>query len=622
MTALQVSIVGVGPRGLSILQRISELADRLPEGCGLDLHLIDPGDGGQGTHSARQPGHLLTNTVASQVTMFADGRGPSFTEWAADSGYREFGAEFYPTGGDAGQPVGEHAYLPRQLLGRYLSWVFDRTVRSLPPRVRVVHHRDRAVDIEAREDGRFVVHLAKGFVLPSDYVFLATGHCERLPTEEDRAYDEFARTNTDRNPRLGYCPTPYPVDRLQEIAPGSSVAVQGFGLTAHDVVSELTVGRGGRFHGSGPDMEYRPSGREPRIRLFSRQCLPFSARGVNQKGLTGQHRARFFTKEAVRRLKEQAVDRRNDPRLDFEEEVLPLLLREMGYAYRTAREQRPIPPEEYDLTPAERRAIEAVIDPLSGREFANQDAFTRFFVDYVVSDLEHAEIGNATSPVKAATDVIRDTRAGLREAVEFSRLTPESHRKFNATYVPMMNRVSFGPPRHRNHQLLALLRAGVVDLAGGPGCRVVLDREAARFAIRTDYPDGPQTCHADVLVIARLDSLHPERDKSPLIGNLLARGLVRPYANGPFKPGGIDIDERGRPITAAGEPLRTAWAVGYLVEGPQFYTHALPRQGMASQFTLDAETTVRDMIAHIRRRYDVTREEEHAGADRKPVSVP
>ncbi|MGX1885819.1 FAD/NAD(P)-binding protein [Streptomyces sp. NPDC055287] len=622
MTALQVAIVGVGPRGLSILQRMSELADQLPDRA-LDVHLIDSGDGGQGAHSARQPAHLLTNTVASQVTMFADGGGPSFTEWAAAGGYREFGSAYYPTGGDAGDAVGEHAYLPRQILGAYLSWVFDRTVRSLPPRIRVVHHRDRAVDIEEKDGGRFAVHLGRGFVLPSDYVFLATGHCRRTPTEEDVAYAEFAREHADRNPRLVYCSTPYPVDRLQEVAPGSTVAVQGFGLTAHDVVSELTVGRGGQFHGSGADLEYRPSGREPDIQLFSRRCLPFSARGVNQKGITGRHRPRFFTKEAVRRLQEQAARDRNDPRLDFAEEVLPLLLREMGHAYRTAsREGRPDTREEYVLSPADQRTVEDVLDPLRGTEFANQDAFTKFFVDYVISDLEQAELGNVTSPVKAATDVIRDTRAALREAVEFSRLTPESHRKFNSAYVPVMNRVAFGPPRHRNQQLLALMRAGVVGLAGGPGCRVVLDRDAARFAIRTDYPDGAETRHADALVVARLDAFHPEHDRSPLIGNLLARGLVRPYANGTFKPGGIDIDERGRPITAAGTVLRAAWAVGYLVEGPRFYTHALPRQGMASQFTLDADTAVRDMITHIRNRHNVTREEHHASTGRKSVSVP
>ncbi|MEU1201525.1 FAD/NAD(P)-binding protein [Streptomyces sp. NPDC005813] len=622
MTALTVSVVGVGPRGLSVLQRMSQLADRLPAGRTLEVHLIDPGDGGQGSHPARQPSHLLTNTVASQVTMFSDDAGPSFTEWAATAGYRDFGGVFLPTGDDAGDPLSEHAYLPRQMLGGYLSWVFDETVRTLPAQIRVVHHRDRAVDIEARGGAGFAVHLEKGYTLPSDYVFLTTGHCERIPSAEDRAYEEFARRSAVRNPRLVYRSTPYPMDRLQEIAPDTTVAVQGFGLTAHDVISELTVGRGGLFHGAGRDMEYRSSGREPKILLFSRQCLPFSARGVNQKGLTGQHEPRFFTKEAVRRLREQAIQRRADPRLDFAADLLPLLLKEMGYAYRVAAEQRHVPPEEYEFTPDDRRAVEHIVDPLRGRTFADHDAFRRFFVDHVVSDLEEAERGNRSSPVKAATDVIRDTRASLREAVEFSGLTPPSHRTFDSAYVSVMNRVSFGPPRHRNHQLLALMRAGIVDLAGGPGSTVVLDQEAARFAIRTTYTAETEVRHADALVIARLDAFHPERDRSPLIRNLLDRGLVRPYTNGPYQPGGIDIDGQGRPITAVGRPLSAAWALGYPVEGPRFYTHALPRQGLTSQFATDADTCVRDMFDHIRHRDDPLQEDRHARAERQSVSVP
>ncbi|MET8580018.1 FAD/NAD(P)-binding protein [Streptomyces collinus] len=630
MTALHVAVVGVGPRGLSVLQKIGELAGHLPDGHTLDVHLIDPGDGGQGAHSARQPAHLLTNTVAGQVSMFAEGSGPSFTEWAAAAGYRAFDSTYHPTGGDSGAPVDEHAYLPRRLLGSYLSWVFDRTLGSLPDGVRVVQHRDRAVDVAPVVGDRYAVRLAGGFTVVVDYLFLTTGHCERVPTGEDRAHAEFAREHADRNPHLAYFPTPYPVELLQRIAPGSTVAVQGFGLTAHDVISELTAGRGGTFHGTGPDTEYRPSGREPRILLFSRQCLPFSARGVNQKGVTGGHRARFFTPEAVRALRRL----RPGGKLDFVEDVLPLLVKEMGYAYRVAREGRPVPPEGYEPSPDERRTIERLLHPLDGAEFTDQAAFRRFFTDLVAEDLAQAELGNLTSPVKAATDVIRDTRAALREAVEFGGLTPASHHVFNTVYVPLMNRVSFGPPRHRNHQLLALLRAGVVDLAGGPGGRLVPDREQGRYTVRTDYPGGTEVRHADALVIARLDAFHPERDRSPLTAALLARGLVRPYRNGDCVPGGIDIDETGRPLTVRGTPLRGAWAVGYLVEGPRFYTHALPRHGIASQFVRDADAAVRDMVADARHRprtagadtlnhpYDSAREAEHAGADRTTVSVP
>ena len=607
MSAVQVTIIGMGPRGLSILQRIADLPGTVP----MDVHLVDPGDAGQGAHSARQPSNMLTNTVASQITMFAEGRGPSFTEWAHEVGYRRFGDVHLPTGDGPGEVIGEHDYLPRNMLGEYLSWVFDRTVRSLPKHVKVVHHRDRAVDMAPIDRGRLAVILAEGFEIPSDFVFLATGHCERRPTAADLEFTDFVREHAHRNHNLVYCANPYPVDKLVRVAPGSTVAVQGLGLTAHDVIAALTVGRGGSYERVGAEVRYHPSGREPRILLFSRQCLPFSARGVNQKGLTGQVKASFFTKAAVQRLRAERG------RLDFETDVLPLLLKEMGYAYRTAAEGRHIPSAAYEFGPEDRKAIEGILDPLREATFANQDEFDRYFLEYVREDLRHAELGNLTSPVKAATDVIRDTRAALREAVESSGLTPESHRVFNAKYVPLMNRVSFGPPRRRNTELLALIEAGVLGLAGGPGCRVETDEDEARFAIRTDFLDGTETRPVDALVIARLDLFHPEHDSSPLVGNLLDRGLIRPFRNGEFTPGGIDTDG-AHPITSAGAVLSNVWAVGYPVEGPRYYTYALPRPRLGSAFLDDADACVRDLFAQINQ---LEERGDHVDSGRQPASV-
>ena len=49
------------------------------------------------------------------------------------------------------------------------------------------------------------------------------------------------------NRRADFYPKPYPVERLKNIDAKSVVAVEGFGLTAHDVIAELTSGRGGYF---------------------------------------------------------------------------------------------------------------------------------------------------------------------------------------------------------------------------------------------------------------------------------------------------------------------------------------------------------------------------------------
>ena len=50
-----------------------------------------------------------------------------------------------------------------------------------------------------------------------------------------------------------------------KISPQAVVAIQGLGLTGHDVIAELTVGRGGRFAETGSRLRYLPSGREPRL---------------------------------------------------------------------------------------------------------------------------------------------------------------------------------------------------------------------------------------------------------------------------------------------------------------------------------------------------------------------
>ena len=87
-----------------------------------------------------------------------------------------------------------------------------------------------------------------------------------------------------------------------------------------------------------------------------------------------------------------------------------------------------------------------------------------------------------------------------------------------------------------------------------------------------------ETSQADVLIVARLDAYSPLTDASPLSDNLLGRGLVRPYLNGGYHPGGIEIDQQLHPVGADGVPEARIWIVGFPVEGPHFYTHALPRR--------------------------------------------
>lgn len=612
MKRISVTIIGVGPRGLSILERIAAFARRSE--AALQVNLVDPGECGPGVHSARQPQHLLTNTLASQVTLFPFSEAVelapacatlSLTEWARAQGYRRFGEQFIQVEpGSGGADIAETDYLPRQLLGLYLAWAYAQIAAALPASVALRHLRQRALDMVQQPDGSFVVELENGYALPSDFVFLTTGHGKNVLSDEEAWCRKFAHDHARYNNKLAFIRHVYPLDKLAAIGSDAWVGIQGIGLTAHDVVAELTVGRGGRFvhdgdGDAGGALRYLRSGQEPQLLLFSRNCLPAAARGINQKGLAGRHPARFFTREAVRALRERQLRAGAGPQLDFDRDLLPLLLKEMGYAWRTAADGAAPDPLWYALGEEERDGIGAMLFPLHGQRFASQAEFQAFFRALLEADLRQAGLGNLGSPAKASADVLRDARAVLQEIVEHGGLAPASHRKFLSVYNPAINRISFGPPRQRNEQLLALMDAGVLSIAAGPSPALRADEERAQFVLLNKFAGGTVSNFLDVLVIARLDPYSPDTDDAVFTRNLLKRGTVRPYFNGSFHPGGLDIDCANHPLNRVGRIAPNLWAVGYLVEGVHYYTHALPRPLMHSRQVLDAERCVRELFKAI-----------------------
>lgn len=607
-----ITIVGMGPRGLSVFERIAAFAreHRSP----LQLNLIEPDACGPGVHAPRQPQHLLINTLASQVTVFPCPDAvehapacmtPSLTEWARAQGYRRFGTEFYQVAravdvaeaqAEPGEAITDSDYLPRQLLGRYLGWAFSAVAASLPPTVSVNHLRHRAIDMYQQPDSSYVVELDSGFSVGSDFVFLTTGHGRNNLTDEEAWLRKFAQDHARYNSKLTYIRHVYPLDKLIGIGHDATVAIQGLGLTAHDVLAEFTVGRGGRFEPAGPGLRYVASGQEPNLMLFSRNCLPAAARGVNQKGLAGRHQAQFFTREAVRDLRAQAVRQRASAQLDFDRDLLPLLLKEMGYAYRCAHDAVAPDPLWYSLGDDERGAIDTLLFPLRGRSFNDPAEFAALFDSMLAADLQEARRGNVASPLKAAADVLRDARGVLQEMLEHGGLLPASHRKFLSVYNPAINRVTFGPPLMRNQQLRALMAAGVLKIADGPNPIVRIDEERSQFALHTRFESGSTVQLVDALVVARLDVFSPETDDSVFIRNLLKRGTVRPFYNGTFHPGGVDIDIGNHPINRAGRQSDNLWALGYLAEGAHYYTHALPRPMLQSRQVQDADRCVRALF--------------------------
>jgi hypothetical protein len=610
MRTYHVAIIGVGPRGLNILERIKAIFGHQSIEAKLMVHLIDPGEPGQGTHVANQPDYLLINTIAGQVTMFSDTtvinagpviRGSSFLEWAMEQKYRCV-ENSYVKAHLEGRPLEENDYLPRSLLGEYLTSVFDQIARSLPSNIRLRHHRCVAENLVDCENGCIDVVMEGGYRLTVNFVFLTTGHTESKPDSEEQKIIEKFLDFRSYNPHIAYFRNPYPIEKLTSISPESTVAIQGMGLTAYDVIAKLTVGRGGRFRANGLQrLRYEPTGREPQIILYSRQSLPFSSRGVNEKGIGGQYQAKFFTRLRIDQLRKRAFQSSGTHQLDFFKDLYPLLKKEMCYVYEVTKSGvAPLNSESYTPSLEVWVQIEYILNPLRGKSFQDQREFEKFIIKFLYNDIAQSFGGNLSNPVKAAQDMLRDVRDNLRYAVDFGGLTPTSHEKFLKEFCPIMNRVAVGPPKERNMELLALLEAGIVRL--GPGSNPILSfsEQDSKFFLRSTKLGPPVVNFFDVLIRAKLDSFYPAEDRSKLIQNLLKGGMVKPYKNGVFHPGGIAVDKSQNVVDIDGNVRKNIWALGIPVEGPNFYTYVLPRPLVNSRALQDAGRCVLAMFSQIR----------------------
>ncbi|MEU0966951.1 FAD/NAD(P)-binding protein [Streptomyces sp. NPDC005917] len=592
-----VALVGAGPRGTSVLERLCASApELLPPGAHLTVHVIDPAPPGPGrVWRTTQSAELLMNTVASQVTLFTDDSvdcsgpilpGPSLHEWAAG----ELGPDDYPT---------------RAHYGRYLEWVFARTVSGAPEAVRVETHRARAVRLADDPDGRQTLTLEDGRTLPGlAAVVLAQGHLPATASPEDRGHRAHAARHG-----LRHIPPANPADvDLTPIAPGEPVLLRGLGLNFFDHLALLTTGRGGRFARTpAGGLRYTPSGREPRLYAGSRRGVPYQARGDNAKGPYGRHTPLLLTPEVIAGLRKSA-DSGEAP--DFLAEVWPLVAKEVETVYYTAltcdpdlterflaadgRRQETAVLDESGVPEADRWSWERLQRPYREREFADVTDWRDWLLGHLREDAAQAALGNVHGPLKAALDVLRDLRNEIRLVVDHGGLSGASRRAhLDGWYTPLNAFLSIGPPRRRVEELTALLEAGVVEVLG-PGLEV--GREDGAWVARSPEVPG-SAVRVTTLIEARLPEPDLRRTADELLAGLLHEGACRPHRVDGHETGGLDVTPRPyRLIDRQGRPHPRRFAVGVPTEGVHWVTAAGARPGVDSVTLSDADAVARAVL--------------------------
>ncbi|MFF8968338.1 FAD/NAD(P)-binding protein [Streptomyces sp. NPDC014995] len=594
---LAVALVGAGPRGTSVLERLCASApELLPPGARLTVHVVDPAPPGPGrVWRTAQSRELLMNTVASQVTLFTDDSvdcagpvrpGPSLHEWAGG----ELGPDEYPT---------------RAHYGRYLEWVFARTVRQAPPAVRVETHTARAVRLDDAADGRQVLTLDDGRVLPGlSAVVLAQGH---LPVVADAARQRHA-AYAERH-GLRHVPPANPADvDLSSLAPGEPVLLRGLGLNFFDHMALLTTGRGGRFVTGRRGLRYLPSGREPRLYAGSRRGVPYQARGDNAKGPYGRHTPLVLTPEVISGFRKRA-DSGEAP--DFLAEIWPLVAKEVETVYYAALVRRPeftdrflaVPHrdpreaavlDEFGVAEADRWSWDRLSRPYAGREFAHPGQWREWLLAYLRKDAEEAARGNVRGPLKAALDVLRDLRNELRLVVDHAGVTGASRRDhLDRWYTPLNAFLSIGPPRRRTEELAALVEAGVVEVLGP---RLEVREEDGAW--RAHSPDvSGSAVRVTTLIEARLPEPDLRRTADSLLAGLLKTGQCRPHTVDGYVTGGLDVTQRPyHLIDRQGRPHARRFAFGVPTEGVHWVTAAGARPGVDSVTLSDADAVARAVL--------------------------
>ncbi|MFD5805194.1 FAD/NAD(P)-binding protein [Streptomyces sp. NPDC127020] len=629
---LRIGVVGAGPRGLSVLERVCANERAAPSPRRVTIHLVDPCRPGAGrVWRTDQSRLLLMNTVASQVTVFTDDTvtmegpvepGPDLYEWARSEVLAappgRFGEAVYAEA----RTLRPDTYPTRAFYGSYLEDAYRRVKEGMPANCRIVEHRTRAValrDETGAPGGPQVLTLADGTRLRAlDAVVLAQGHLPRRPTAEESAWTRAAARHG-----LTYVMPANPADLdLDTIPPGRTVLMRGLGLNFFDGMALLTVGRGGRFVRRSGRTVYLPSGREPRIWAGSRRGVPHHARGENQKGPSGRHEPRLLTTGAIDRLRRRRLA--GEP-VRFRTHLWPLIAREVESVYyetllRTqgrAREAAKFVPaylaattaqdrahvlDSYGVEPGGRWDWDLIQRPTRGRHFADRAEFRHWLLGHLAEDVRQARAGNVDGPLKAALDVLRDLRNEVRLVVDHGGLDGDSHRdELTGWYTPLNAFLSIGPPVSRIEELHALVEAGVVRLLG-PGTRIALSirEDRAAFEATADHVTA-EPVRARTLIEARLPEPDLRRTADPLLRCLLTTGQAVPYriegTDGAYESGGLAVTRRPyRIVDARGRAHPRRFAYGVPTEAVHWVTAAGIRPGVDSVILGDSDAMARAVL--------------------------
>lgn len=562
----QVAIIGVGPRGISVLERIAAALNTISRPQqGLTIHLVEDSQMGAGNvWRTDQTRTLCMNTLAGAVTIFTEPgstvtapvvEGPLQFDWIrllrGDedlSGIPEKAIELFRTYSPAASVAEDfkeelkatviQSNPSRALYGAYLRWAFDVALQLLPQWVKVEQHHARAIGI--REDGdRDVITLNNSEMISADSTVLAIGWQTPAPNAEELSI----AAALDENPDLVWVKPGNPVEQDASLIPaGEQVLVRGLGMGFFDIMALTTIDRGGIFHedpSTRSGLRYEASGEEPHFVISSGRGYPYLPKSDYKSLPPGAKLARLKAVIAAINAQNRGV-----ASINYDAEVWPAVARDAYEAYyetldrvspesiRTSLDSIVGVIDEVDVDKLP-KALAAHTDdvfnlhdwefPLAGIN-ESVEALTARIADGMARDIRHA-VAAWDSPLKSALWSISASRKPSSILGAEGRLTFESRRNRFAAVMAIGQMVGSGPPLFRTRELLALVDAGLAHFAGA---RPRLSVSDGQWQISSPTT-GDTPLRSKVLVDAWMHNPDVRRSADPLALSLEDADRVRPF---------------------------------------------------------------------------------------------
>lgn len=565
----EIAVIGAGPRGVVVVERLVAAARSHEFHGRLRVHLIDPFvHTGGSVWRSDQPRTLLMNTLTCQTTMYPDDScSPRFPAPEGALTFDQFLTDYE-----------RWEFAPRAEHGRYIAHVLHKAIADAPEHVEIQLYEGEVRDLEREDDDRQTLRIrtpSGDASIRADQVILALGHLRTEVSVRGRSFQNFAAEND-----LAFAPPENPLDvDYAQFLDRERIAVQGMGLNFYDVIGMLTEAAGGRFV---PDesvphrLRYEPSGREPVLVVGSRTGMVYRPKPDISPEIPEPFELRVLTDERVAQLSATLQG------LDYEADVLPLMMQELQEAISTGGYEPPrVEDMERELFPLGRRSVslddahdQTVAELRRATERSLPEADGRWLLLFRVLVALKGQINElARRGAFTAGSFLRDVDGFLRNAL--------------ASWTS-------GPPVLRGQQLLALVDAGLVEFTG-PGMSIGLDHAAGRFTVRAG--DGPVTL-CDGVLLAHLPPVQLDAFTSPLIRSLKRRGEITPARLPLPQPdeapptGSIDLADDFHPVTVHGHADDDRLFLGVPVSTAQPGSSITAAPGSGAQLLRFAEAAV------------------------------